>query len=55
MENVKSVGSLQSIMMNLKRSVLIEEMEDLLKIRLDDKAQRRILVSRPLFLLKIRA
>jgi hypothetical protein len=45
MENVKSVGSLQSIMMNLKRSVLIEEMEDLLKIRLDDKAQRRILVS----------
>jgi hypothetical protein len=42
MEHAKSAGSLQSVMVNQKRSVLIEEMEHLLKIWLDDQVQRRI-------------
>jgi hypothetical protein len=45
MEHVKSAGSLKSIMVNPKRSVVTEEMEHLLKIWLDDQAQRSIPVS----------
>jgi hypothetical protein len=45
MEHVKNAGSLQSIMVNQIWSVLIEEMEHLLKIWLDDQTQRRISVK----------
>jgi hypothetical protein len=45
MEHVKSAGSLKSIMVNQKRSLVTEEMELLLKIWLDDQAQRRTPVS----------
>jgi hypothetical protein len=40
MEYVKSTGNLQAVMVNPKRGVLIEEMERLLKIWLDDQAQK---------------
>jgi hypothetical protein len=36
MEHAKSAGSLQSVMVNPKRTVLIKEVEHLLKIWLDD-------------------
>jgi hypothetical protein len=49
MEHVKSAGSLKSIMVNPKRSVVTDEMEHVLKIWLDDQAQR------PLFQPKLRA
>jgi FixJ family two-component response regulator len=49
MEHVKSVGSLKSIIVNPKRSVVTEEMEHVFIIWLDDQAQR------PLFQLKLRA
>jgi hypothetical protein len=45
MEYVKSAGSLQSVMVNPKHGVLIYEMERLLKIWLDDQAQKRIPVN----------
>jgi hypothetical protein len=45
MEYVKSAGSLQSVMVNPERGVSTEEMEYLLKIWLDDQAQKRIPVS----------
>jgi DNA-binding MarR family transcriptional regulator len=41
----KSAGTLESIMVNQKRSVVIEEMKHLLKIWLNVQAQRRITVS----------
>jgi hypothetical protein len=45
MEYVKSAGILQSVMENLKRRVLVEEIKRLLKIWLDDQAQKLIPVS----------
>jgi IS30 family transposase len=41
----KRAGTLKSIMVNQKRSVVIEEMKHLLKIWLDVQAQRRITAS----------
>jgi hypothetical protein len=42
---VKSAGSLNSIMVSPKRSVVTEEVEHLLKIWLDDQVHRCIPVS----------
>jgi hypothetical protein len=55
MEHVKSAGSLKSLMMNPKRSVVTEEMEHLLKIWLDDQAQRRIPVSQAIITTKAKS
>jgi hypothetical protein len=55
MEHVKSAGSLQSRMVNAKQCVLIEEMVHLLKIWLDDKAQRRISVSQAIISAKVKS
>jgi hypothetical protein len=55
MEHVKSAGSLESIMVNPKRSVLIEEIEHLLVIWLDDPGQRRILVSQAIISAKVKS
>jgi hypothetical protein len=54
MEHVKSAGSLQSIM-NPKQTVLIGEMEHLLKIWLDDQAQRHISVSQTIISAKVKS
>jgi hypothetical protein len=42
-------------MMNLKRSVLMEEIEHLLKIWLDDQAQRHISVCQVIISAKIKS
>jgi hypothetical protein len=42
---MKSAGSLQYEIVNSKRIVVISEMEHLLKIWLDDQAQKRIPIS----------
>jgi hypothetical protein len=55
MECVKSAGNLQSVMVNPKRGVLIEEMERLLKIWLDDEAQKRIPVSQAIISAKAKS
>jgi hypothetical protein len=55
MEYVKSAGSLQSVMVNPKRGVFIEEMERLLKIWLDDQAQKRIPVSQAIISTKAKS
>jgi hypothetical protein len=52
MEFVKSASSLQSVMVNPKRGLLIEEMERLLKIWLDDQAQKRIPISEAIIFTK---
>jgi hypothetical protein len=55
MEYMKSAGSLQSVMVNPKRGVLIEEMECLLKIWRDDQAQKHIPVSRAIISTKAKS
>jgi hypothetical protein len=55
MEHVRSAGSLKSVMVNPKWSVVTKEIEHSLKIWLDDQAQRRIPVSQAKFHLKLRA
>jgi hypothetical protein len=55
MEYVKSAGRLQSAMVNPKRGVLTEEMERLLKIFLDDRAQKRIPVSQAIISTKAKS
>jgi hypothetical protein len=63
MEHVKSARSLKSIIVNPnkinngdpKRSVVTEEMEHLLKIWLDDQAQRRIPVSQAIISAKAKS
>jgi hypothetical protein len=42
---MKSAGSMQSVMMNPKHCIVIEEGEPLHKIWLDDRAQKRFPVS----------
>jgi DNA-binding MarR family transcriptional regulator len=54
-EHVKSAGSLRSIMVNAKQRVMIEEMEHLLKIWLDDQAQRHISVSKAIISAKVKS
>jgi hypothetical protein len=41
--DVRNAGSLQSIIVYTERSVLMEDIEHLLKMWLDDQVQRRIL------------
>jgi hypothetical protein len=55
MEHAKSAGTLQPIMADAKRGVLIEGMELLLKFWLDDEAQRRISVSQDIISAKVKS
>jgi hypothetical protein len=55
MEYVKSAGSFKSVMVNPKHGVLIEEIEHLLKIWLDDQAQKRIPVSQAIISIKAKS
>jgi hypothetical protein len=55
MEYVKSASTLQSVMVNPKCGVLIEEMEHLPKIWLDDQAQKHIPVSQAIISTKAKS